>query len=148
MAIAFLLILLGLAVLIQPLRYNRFYLLNAAVVTGAAYWTETHYFRISPEHILSYKTFLIFLVFYITCINLTTIFAYGVDKLAARVNGWRVPEKDLHMLEFLGGWIGAFIAQHLFHHKTSKKSFQKMYHLMIVFEIAAVAFILFFFGLI
>lgn len=136
MTIAFTFILLGLASLIYPLRKNRFYILNSAVIIGVAYFIETHYFRV--QNIFSYKILLLFAVFQITTINITTFIAYGIDKLAAIRNDWRVPESDLHMLEFLGGWIGAFIAQKLFRHKTAKKSFQNMYKLMIVLEFAAV----------
>lgn len=136
MTIAFTVILLGLAALIYPLRNNRFYLLNAALIIGAAYVVENHYFRI--QNIFTYKTLLLFLVFHIICINITTFIAYGVDKKAAKTKAWRIPEKDLHLLEFLGGWIGAWIGQKFFHHKTVKKSFQNMYKLMIVLEFAAI----------
>ncbi|MBQ8661416.1 MAG: DUF1294 domain-containing protein [Alphaproteobacteria bacterium] len=80
--------------------------------------------------------------------NVTTFIAYGLDKRAARRGAWRVPERDLHLLEFLGGWIGAWAAQKFFRHKTSKKSYQAMYKLMIVMEFAAVYFILKFLHLI
>lgn len=136
MTITFTAILLGLAALIYPLRSNRFYLLNAALIIGAAYITENHFFRI--QNIFSYKTLLLFAVFHLVCINLTTFIAYGVDKNAAKKGAWRVPEKDLHILEFLGGWIGAWIGQKVFHHKTVKKSFQNMYKLMIVLEFIAI----------
>ena len=136
MTIAFTVILLGLAALIYPLRKNRFYLLNSALIIGAAYFIETHYFRV--QNVLSYKTLLLFAVFQIVTINLTTFAAYGVDKRAAIKKQWRVAENDLHMLEFLGGWIGAWLAQKIFHHKTAKKSFQNMYRLMIVLEFAAI----------
>ena len=136
MTIAFTVILLGLAALIYPLRKNRFYLLNSALIIGAAYFIETHYFRV--QNVLSYKTLLLFAVFQIVTINLTTFVAYGVDKRAAIKKQWRVAENDLHMLEFWGGWIGAWLAQKIFHHKTAKKSFQNMYRLMIVLEFAAI----------
>ncbi|MBR2921756.1 MAG: DUF1294 domain-containing protein [Alphaproteobacteria bacterium] len=64
--------------------------------------------------------------------------AYGVDKKAAINKAWRIPEKDLHMLEFLGGWIGAYIGQKFFRHKTAKKSFQATYKLMIILEFAVI----------
>ena len=146
MTIVFTLLLLGLAALIYPLRRNRFYLLNAALVIGSAYYAENHLFRI--ENIFSYKIILLFLVFHLVCINLTTFIAYGVDKRAAVKHAWRVPENDLHMLEFLGGWIGAWLGQKFFRHKTAKKSFQNMYRLMIVLEFAAVWLILKLLGLV
>ncbi len=145
MTLAFTFILLGLAALIPPLRYNRFYLLNAALVIGAAYVTEHHFFRI--QNLFSYKTGLLFLVFHLICINITTFVAYGTDKRAAIKKAWLVPEKDLHLLEFLGGWIGAWAAQKFFHHKTAKKSFQNIYKLMIVLEFAAVWVILKYLGI-
>lgn len=145
MVITFTTILLGLAALIYPLRRNRFFLLNSSLVIGAAYFLETHYFTAPVFH---YKTVLLFAVFQIISMNITTFVAYGLDKRAARRGDWRVPERDLHLLEFLGGWIGAWIAQKVFRHKTSKKSYQAMYKLMIVMEFAAVYFILKFLHLI
>lgn len=136
MTVAFTVILLGLAALIYPLRKNRFYLLNSALMIGAAYFVETHYFRV--QNVFSYKMLLLFLVFQIITINFTTFIAYGVDKRAAIKKNWRVPENDLHMLEFLGGWIGAWLAQKAFRHKTAKRSFQNMYKLMIVLEFVAI----------
>lgn len=136
MTIAFTFILLGLAAMIYPLRKNRFYILNSAVIIGLSYFIELHYFTI--HNIFSYKTLMLFAVFQIVTINFTTFIAYGIDKLAAIRNDWRVPESDLHMLEFLGGWIGAWLAQKIFHHKTAKKSFQNMYKLMIVLEFVAI----------
>lgn len=144
MTLAFTFILLGLAAIIFPLRNNKFYLLNAALVISAAYYFENNVFRIN--NILSHKTLFLFAIFWLASINLTTFIAYGVDKRAAIKKSWRVPEKDLHMLEFLGGWIGAWFGQKFFRHKTAKKSYQNMYHLMIVLEIAAIWWLLKFFG--
>lgn len=147
MPIAFMFILLGLAVMVYPLRRNRFYLLNAAMVIGLSYIAEQYWFRITPNNLLSYRTFLLFAVFHLVCINFTTFIAYGVDKRAAVTHQWRIPENDLHMLEFLGGWIGAFIGQKFFHHKTAKKSFQRMYFLMIFLELAVMWFLYNYLGL-
>ena len=145
MVITFTTVLLGLAALIYPLRRNMFFLLNSAIIIGLSWYIETHWFRTS---IFSYKTFLLFIVFQITTINITTFFAYGVDKRAAQRGAWRVSERDLHMLEFLGVWMGDWIAQKFFHHKTSKKSYQAMYKLMILMEFAAIYFILKFLNII
>lgn len=143
---AFLLILLGLAVIIPPLKHNKFYLLNIGLVVIASYFFENNVFKI--QNIFTYKTLLLFLVFHICSINISTFIAYGADKNAAQKKAWRIPEKDLHTLEFLGGWIGAFFGQRFFKHKTSKKSFQAMYKLMIVMEIAVVFALLKYFGFI
>lgn len=143
---AFLVILLFLAAIVPPLRYNKFYMLNTAFVVGGAYLFENKIFAI--QNIFTYKTLLLFLIFHILSINITTFIAYGVDKKAAINKTWRVPEKDLHSLEFLGGWIGAFVGQKFFKHKTSKKSFQATYKLMIVLEFLAIFGLLKYFGFI
>jgi uncharacterized membrane protein YsdA (DUF1294 family) len=147
MSIVFTFILLGLAALIPFLRKNKFYLINAALVIGLAYFAEQNYFKISLQNILSIKTILLFILFHLVCINFTTFIAYGVDKRAAVKHQWRIPEKDLHTLEFLGGWIGAFIGQRFFHHKTSKKQFQYTYVLMIILEFAAIWILIKFLGI-
>lgn len=145
MVITFTTILLGLAALIYPLRRNRFFLLNSTLIIGAAYFLESCCFRTS---VFSYKTMLLFVVFQVVSINITTFFAYGFDKRAAQKRAWRVPERDLHLLEFLGGWIGAYFGQKFFNHKTAKKSYLAMYKLMIFMEFAAIYCILKFLKLI
>lgn len=145
MVITFTAILLGLTALIRPLQRNRFFVLNSAIIIGSAYFIETHYFTTS---VFSYKTIMLFLVFQIISINITTFIAYWVDKRAAQRGAWRVSENNLHLLEFMGGWIGAYFGQKLLHHKSSKKNYQRMYKVMIVMEFAAIYFILKFLHLI
>ncbi len=139
MVITFTAILIGLLALIRPLQKNSFYILHAAMVILAAYFVETHYFRATP---FAYKTFLLFLVFHAVSVNITTFIAYYVDKRAAVRHQWRVPENTLHILEFLGGWLGALLAQKIFRHKTQKKSFRHIFWLMIFLEFCAVFIIL------
>lgn len=145
MVITFSVILIGLLALVRPLQKNSFYILHAGIVILAAYYVETHYFRAS---VFSPKTLLLFLVFHAFSINITTFVAYYVDKRAAMRHAWRVPENTLHVLEFLGGWLGALLAQKILRHKTSKKSFQKVFWLMIFLEFAAIGIILKYLGLI
>ena len=135
MVITYSVILIGLLFLIRPLQKNSFYILHAALVILAAYYIETHYFRAS---VFGAKTLLLFVVFQFVSINVVTVLAYWVDKRAAVRGAWRVPEINLHTLEFLGGWLGAYLAQRFFRHKISKKSYQAMYLLMIVMEFVAV----------
>ncbi|WP_221031339.1 DUF1294 domain-containing protein [Actomonas aquatica] len=56
-------------------------------------------------------------------VSLVCFAAYYYDKSCAREGLWRVPENVLHILELLGGWPGAFIAQRLFRHKSAKGSY-------------------------
>ncbi len=132
-------------ILIRPLQRNIFFVLYYAAMVLAAYVTEKYYFRL-PD--FSHKVFLIFIVYHLICINVTTFLAYGVDKRAAVNGSWRIPEAHLHTLEFLGGWLGAYIAQKVFRHKTKKKSFRIMFWLMLVLQLAAVYIILKYLGFI
>lgn len=60
-------------------------------------------------------------------LNLATFFMYWVDKHAAQTGQWRTPESTLHLLGLLGGWPGAWWAQALLRHKSSKASFLAAY---------------------
>lgn len=139
MVITFTAILAAMLALIRPLQKNAFFILYFGLMIGSAYYVERYYFHVTP---FVYKTFLLFLPFHFAIINLVTFFAYGVDKHSAVKGNWRVSEANLHTLEFLGGWPGAYLGQKLFHHKTSKHSYQMMFWLMLVLQIAAVWFIL------
>lgn len=56
-----------------------------------------------------------------------TFIAYRSDKRRAESGAWRTSESTLHLMAFLGGWPGAFLAQQAFRHKTSKPSFQVVF---------------------
>jgi len=140
MVLTFTVILLGLLLAIPPLRKNNFYMLHAGLVILAAYYIENKYaISVAPFH---RKIMLFFLVLHLVSINLVTILAYGIDKRSAQSGEWRIPESNLHTLEFLGGWIGALIGQKIFHHKNKKRSYQGFFWMMLIFEIALIFVIL------
>lgn len=70
---------------------------------------------------------------YIAVISAITWFAYAHDKNRARKGGWRIPEFQLHVLELLGGWPAAFLAQRYIRHKTKKLSYRITFWLIILF---------------
>jgi len=61
--------------------------------------------------------------------SMLAIPVFGWDKLMGMLKEsslgeqWRVAERTLHSIEFLGGWPGAWIAIVLFNHKKAKMSF-------------------------
>lgn len=66
---------------------------------------------------------------------LMSLLAFGLyvhDKRSAQRSGWRTPEARLHVIELLGGWPGALIAQQTLRHKTRKVSFQLVFWLIVV----------------
>lgn len=59
--------------------------------------------------------------------SLIAFAAYGLDKRAARLGRWRIPERRLHLFELLGGWPGAWLAQRTFRHKTVDPGFRRIF---------------------
>jgi len=82
-------------------------------------------------------------VAWLIAINAATAFYYTFDKLRATKNGFRVPEKTLLFLGFLGGTPAAFFSMLLLHHKTHKSSFQWRFALVTIIQIV-LAYIWFF----
>lgn len=67
-----------------------------------------------------------------------TYLVYGWDKQQAREKQWRMPEAKLHIVELIGGWPGAFIAQRRLRHKCSKVSYQIVFWLIVLaYQLAA-----------
>ena len=129
-------VMLGLLLILPPLRKNNFYMLHAGLVILTAWYLETHFaVSVRPFH---QKILLFLLVLHLIFINLVTFIAYGADKKAAKSGQWRVPESNLHTLEFLGGWIGAVLGQKIFHHKSKKRSYQTFFWAMLIFEIGLI----------
>lgn len=69
-------------------------------------------------------------------LSLIAFVAYGVDKSAAANGRWRISESTLQLLGLLGGWPGAAVAQRLFRHKVSKLSFQSLFWITVVLNLA------------
>jgi uncharacterized membrane protein YsdA (DUF1294 family) len=61
---------------------------------------------------------------FFAALSLLAFAAYARDKRAARLQARRTPESALHVLELLGGWPGALLAQRALRHKNRKLSFQ------------------------
>ena len=62
--------------------------------------------------------------------SLITVVAYSVDKRTAKLGRPRTPEATLHVLELLGGWPGALVAQRVFRHKNAKVGYQMVFWLI------------------
>lgn len=78
---------------------------------------------------------------YAATISLITSGYYAQDKSQARKKAWRVSENFLHLLELIGGWPGAFLAQRWFRHKVSKGPFQfKFWAIVLLYQLLALDF--------
>ena len=56
--------------------------------------------------------------------NLIVFLVYGLDKGKARKGSYRISEKTLLMMTYVGGGLGAWAGGTHFRHKTQKKYFQ------------------------
>ncbi len=63
----------------------------------------------------------------VVLVNLAAFYMYWRDKEAAINDTRRTPEEWLHGLAVVGGWPGAWFAQQIFRHKTSKQPFRLVY---------------------
>jgi uncharacterized membrane protein YsdA (DUF1294 family)/cold shock CspA family protein len=67
--------------------------------------------------------------------SVITFALYADDKSRAKQKRWRVSESKLHLCEFMGGWLGGFVAQWKLHHKSSKVSYQFVFWLIVIIHI-------------
>ncbi|QFZ85330.1 DUF1294 domain-containing protein [Variovorax paradoxus] len=70
-------------------------------------------------------------------LSLLTFAAYAFDKSAAQAGRWRTQESTLHLLALAGGWPGAWCAQRLLRHKSSKASFLWRFYVTVALHGAA-----------
>jgi len=64
------------------------------------------------------------LLYYFIGINVLTFLVYGIDKMKAKKNKWRISEATLLILAIIGGSIGALLGMRVWHHKTMHKKFK------------------------
>ena len=75
----------------------------------------------------------------VVAMSLVCFFAYGLDKRQSRNGGRRVPERILHLMEFLGGWPGALLGQRQFRHKTKKVRYRIVFWLLVVVHVGIIS---------
>lgn len=86
---------------------------------------------------------MIYVVAWYLLLSIVAFTVYAIDKRKAIRGTWRVKERTLHLLELLGGWPGALAAQHYFHHKSRKTSFQILFWCIVVLHLVAWAFVVY-----
>ena len=75
-------------------------------------------------------------------VNAVTFIAYWIDKRAAQAQLRRTPEATLHLLELLGGWPAAWLAQRVLRHKSRKERYQLTFLAAALVNLAAIALLL------
>lgn len=64
-----------------------------------------------------------YFLLYLILINAVAFVLMLVDKIKARKNRWRIPERTLIGSAALGGSVGALLGMYTFHHKTKHLKF-------------------------
>ncbi len=60
---------------------------------------------------------------YLVLANILAFVLMGIDKYKAVNNRWRIPERVLLVVAFVGGSVGAYAGMFYFHHKTKHAKF-------------------------
>ena len=77
-----------------------------------------------------------FIICYLVMVNLVAFITYGIDKLKARRNRWRIPESILLLLAVIGGSVGAWLGLKVWHHKTLHKKFKYGIPFILIVQVA------------
>lgn len=81
------------------------------------------------------------IICYLLAINIATFLLYGIDKYKAKKGKWRISEATLLTMAAIGGSIGAWAGMQLWHHKTMHKKFKYGIPVIIIMQIALVAYL-------
>lgn len=83
------------------------------------------------------------LLIYYSVTNLLAFVSYFVDKRRAKAGAWRISEKTLLTMAWVGGAFGAYLAMRFFRHKTQKPAFRLGIPLAILVHAAITGWFLF-----
>lgn len=82
------------------------------------------------------------ILIYLVIINVVTFLTFGLDKLKAKADAWRIPEKTLLGLAVIGGSVGGILGMRTFRHKTRHKQFSVGLPVILVLQIVVVVLLL------
>jgi uncharacterized membrane protein YsdA (DUF1294 family) len=77
------------------------------------------------------------MVQYSLVMNIIGLFIMAIDKYKAKHHQWRIAEKTIWLVSFIGGAVGTAVGMYLFHHKTRHRAFRYGLPLLAVMEIVA-----------
>ena len=80
------------------------------------------------------------MLLYLLIVNAAAFALMLADKIKAKKNAWRIPEKVLFFAAIIGGSIGSLLGMYLFRHKT--KHFLFIFGLPLILAIQVLATVL------
>lgn len=63
------------------------------------------------------------MTYYFLIINILSFIMFGIDKRKSIKKEYRIPEKVLFLITFIGGAFGSLFGMFFFHHKNRKLKF-------------------------
>lgn len=84
------------------------------------------------------KEFIVIALIYLAAISFITAIVTCADKLLAKKDKRRVPEKILLLLAFFGGAVAEYAVMKLIHHKTLHKKFMVGLPAIVVLQLALI----------
>lgn len=83
-----------------------------------------------------------YLAYYLAAVNILLCLLMGLDKLFAKLQKRRIPEKTLFLLAIIGGGLGGTLGMYSFRHKTRHTAFAIGFPALAILQIAAVIFLI------
>ena len=80
---------------------------------------------------------------YLILINVITFVLYGIDKLNAKTDSWRISERILILFAVAGGSVGALLGMYICRHKTRKPKFKFGVPVILVLQVVLVIYLLY-----
>ena len=81
------------------------------------------------------------LLIYMAIMSVAGFLAMGIDKAKAKSDAWRIPEKTLFAIAFLGGGAGVWLGMEMFRHKTKHLHFKCGIPVIAILEFVAVCYV-------
>ena len=75
------------------------------------------------------------LLYFVLIMNILTFALFGIDKLKAKKDRWRISEKTLLLMGLFFGSAGQLAGMKFFHHKTQKWYFRVSGWLFLILHI-------------
>lgn len=73
---------------------------------------------------------------YFALINLLGAIVNIVDKVKAKLDKYRIPEKVLWCIGIAGGAFGSYVTMQIIRHKTRKKAFAIIFPILSIIQVA------------
>lgn len=86
-----------------------------------------------------------YFLIYLLIVNAIAFCLMFIDKQKARKKKWRIPEATLMGFAALGGSIGALMGMYTFRHKTLHKKFTIGIPAILIAQLAAAGFVIYWF---